>query len=82
MFSRKFKEQIVAKYWGRMKPPSPPVSDGPEDQQFLSEGHVQYSKKHLIRIRKVMEEIREDIEQVSLETMKQELDLRLGMFRN
>ena len=32
MFSRKFKEQIVAIYWGGLKPPQPPQppgSDGP-----------------------------------------------------
>ena len=30
MFSRKFKEQIVTKYWGGgLKPPQPPGSDGP-----------------------------------------------------
>ena len=49
--------------------------DHGKDLQFLIDRQEQYSRKNSIRIRGVREEMGEDIEKVTLETLKKELDL-------
>ena len=49
--------------------------DHGRDLQFLLDRHEQYSRKNSVRIRGVREEMGEDIEQVTLDTLAKELDL-------
>ena len=49
--------------------------DNGKDLQFLIDRHEQYSRKNSIRIRGVLEETGEDIEKLTLDTLKKELDL-------
>ena len=49
--------------------------DHGKDLQFLIDRQEQYSRKNSIRMRGVREEMGEDIEKVTLETLKKELDL-------
>ena len=51
--------------------------DHGKDLQFVIDRHEQYSRKNSIRLRGVVEEMGEDIEKVTLETLKKELDLDL-----